>query len=636
MKPNKRRRQEPGSSPLTADASSGRTQHLLLCLVVGCQFVTVLITWPVWNVRTDSVNLPLLPLPAVSFGIPFIVSLFAALIWPSRGVLAHAVVYLLACIWDQYRVQPQVISLIVLMFACVSQQGLWFGRWYLVAMWLWAGIHKFLSPDWFGWSSWVFLNEIGLPADPLHIYFAALVAAAEVALSLLAIFAPRRAAVPCLIMHIAILLLLSPLVRNFNPSVWPWNFASGVVGWWILRQQAEVTVTRWHYATIAALLIVPTGFYADLVNPHLSFVLYSGNMPTALHIRHDGARRLDGWAGLTVPFPDSPRLFIQFFEQTAAPSEKLVISDTRPWLPDRYFINQESGEVLEVDRARFLRRPDGSAEVPGRELERLNDVWEVEHHGVILQRDEYGSILAASIRNDRGLVAAEELKDLPNLRELGLQGAVITDRHLRAIADIPKLEVFETRVCSLQATDLSQLSRLPTLKWLHLENATLTSERLGFLESCTALEVLHLPRNPIEDRALEVISSLRNLTWLDLSQTKVTSAGLQHLPALEECTWLTLSSTAVDDQALQHIARMSNLEVLELSETNVTSIGLGQLSELKKLEHLTLNATDVDERAIDALAKLKTLKRLDLRDTRFTSDGANRLQRDLPDCQISF
>ena len=636
MRPNQRRRKAAQSSPQPSSAAINRSQYLLLCLVVACQFVTVLITWPVWNVRTDPPNLPLIPLPDISFGIPIVATLIAALIWPVRGVAAHAVLYLLACIWDQYRLQPQVISLLVLMFACVSQQGLWFGRWYLAAMWLWAGIHKFLSPDWFGWSSWVFLNDSGLPADSLHVYFAALVATAEVALGLVAIFAPKRAAIPCLIMHLTILLLLSPLVRNFNPSVWPWNFASGIAGWWILRQQADMTLTRWHYATVAALLIVPAGFYADLVNPHLAFVLYSGNMPTALHTGHGYVRRLDGWAGLTVPFPDSPRLFVQFFRQTAAPGEKLVISDPRPWLPDRYFVKQTDGQVQEIDRSRFLHIIDGFSEVPGRQLEGFNAVWAVERTGVVLQRDEYGSILAATIQEERSLAAANQLRELPNLKELRLNDVNVTNQQLSAFGKISTLEIFETTQCSLTGVDLSHLRQLSALKWLHLEDANLTSDQLDALTSVPALEVLHLPRNPIDDRGLALIGSLEALTWLDLSHTKISSVGLRHLGTLRVCTWLTLSSTAVGDEGLQDIAHLPYLEVLELADTKVSSSGLRQLGELKKLEHLDLNGTAIDDEAIESLAKLKTLKRLDLRDTRLTSEGVMSLRRDLPECEISF
>lgn len=636
MKANQRRGKATESSPQRPSAAISRPQYLLLCLVVGCQFVTVLITWPVWNVRTDPPNLPLFPLADVSFGIPIVASLIATLIWPARGTAAHAVLYLLACIWDQYRLQPQVISLLVLMFACVSQQGLWFCRWYLAAMWLWAGIHKLLSPDWFGWSSWVFLNESGLPADAWHVYFAVFVAAAEVALGLLAIFAPRRAAVPCLIMHLMILLLLSPLVRNFNASVWPWNLASGIVGWWMLCQQPAVTITRWHYATVAALLIVPAGFYADLVNPHLAFVLYSGNMPMALHTRHDGVRRLDGWAGLTVPFPDSPRLFVQFFRQTAAPGEKLAVSDPRPWLPDRYFVKQTDGQVQEIGRSRFLYIINGFSEVPGRELEGFNAVWAVERTGVVLQRDEYGSLLAATIQEERSLTAANQLRELPNLKELRLNDVNVTNQQLSAFGEISTLEIFETTKCSLTGVDLSHLRRLSALKWLHLDDADLRSDQLAALTSFPALEVLHLSRNPIDDRGLALIGSLEALTWLDLSHTKITSVGLCHLGTLRVCTWLTLSSTAVGDEGLQHIAHLPNLEVLELAETEVSSSGLRQLGELKKLEHLDLNGTAIDDEAIEALAKLKTLKRLDLRVTRLTSEGVMRLRRDLLECEISF
>jgi hypothetical protein len=190
------------------------------------------------------------------------VSLLAAICWPRGGVIIHAVVYLLACVWDQYRLQPQMISLIVLMAACVFDVGRWFARWYLAAMWLWSGLHKFLSAEWHGHESWVFLESGGLPADEWHIGFASLVAASEVALGLLAIFLPRRAALTrCCTWN----LLPSPLMRDFNPKCLAGNLATAAIGPWIPLRQTRVAFSWAQAAIIATLFLVPAG-YPDLVN----------------------------------------------------------------------------------------------------------------------------------------------------------------------------------------------------------------------------------------------------------------------------------------------------------------------------------------------------------------------------------
>src|SRR5262245_13799509 len=86
----------------------------MFLVALACRAATVLIAWPVWSVRAWPINVPLLPLPDVSFGPLILLSLIAALVWPRPGVALHAAIYGLSCVFDQYRLQPQFLSLIVL------------------------------------------------------------------------------------------------------------------------------------------------------------------------------------------------------------------------------------------------------------------------------------------------------------------------------------------------------------------------------------------------------------------------------------------------------------------------------------------------------------------------------------------
>jgi uncharacterized membrane protein YphA (DoxX/SURF4 family) len=424
----------------------------MLAVVLLAQLATILITWPVWNVRVAPVNLPLLPGLGFSFGWLMILSLLPVLWRPRWGAALHTSIYLLACVADQYRLQPQTVSLIVLLWATVYDPGVWFARYYLAAMWLWAGLHKAFSPEWFGYTAWWFVHDGGGPED-YYALFAWLVVIVEIALGVLAVMRPKWAALPNLLMHLGIFLTLSPLIHNFNVSVWPWNLASGIVGAWVLRRAEELPrPAAQHpairYAALAMLFLTPAGFYLDLVNPHLAFVLYSGQMPRGAHLRAGSLDRLEGWAGLNVSFPDSPRMFVACFRRTAQPGEKLFIGDPRLGIPDRYFLMRERGQVEEVTRARFLRR-ESPEEVAGLEVADFNDVWLLHHAGFQVQANKQGLYVSAALEN-RALAPRQwqRLRALPNLHELKLNKVALSPAAVEAISKCEALERLELTQCT--------------------------------------------------------------------------------------------------------------------------------------------------------------------------------------------
>lgn len=593
----------------------------MFLVALVCQLATVYITWPVWNVRESPVNLPLVPTPAVSFGWPIVLSLIAAAIWPRLGLALHAALWAVSCVFDQFRVQPQFLSLIVLMWACVSQEGAWFGRWYLAALWVWAGLHKLVSADWFGHLSWTFLEMSGIPPGG-HVVFAAVAGLTELAVGLLAIWAPRRAAVPCLVMHLGIALLLSPLVTNQNASVWPWNLATAIVGFWLLRQSvgvahptdAAAAPRRWRPAVLAALFVMPLGYYFGLVNAHLAFVLYSGNMPYALHTSAGTLQRLDGWAaGLKVPFPDSPRLFAQLFERTAAPGDKLHVADPRWWLGDRYFVKAADGSVEEISREQFCRADAATGEVAGIELESPAAAWRIKRAGGRLEGERQDLAHTASLVGPAWDEATlRQVSGLRNLRELKLERIAAAGPALAAAADLRRLQILEIKDCPLSDRDLQALAGAPALSYLKVENAGITSDALKVLDHLPQLQALHLPATAIDDRALPHIGALKNLRWLDLRDTRVTGAGLVHLESLMQCEWI------------------------DLSGTEITAAGLVHLRGLTRCTHLFLNQTLVGDDAAEHLRALGSLRRLELAGTRVTAEGRRRIREALPGCAIAW
>jgi hypothetical protein len=583
--------------------SRSALNYPLLLLIAVCQALTLGISWPVWNVRTSPPLLPLIPFPEISFGVPLAISLLLIVGWPRLGVAIHLAVLTLAIVADQHRLQPQVISLAILMLGCLHASLVPMTRWYLIAMWLWAGLHKFLSPEWYGFQSWWFLEACGFDGDTWHLPFAIFVATFETALGVLAIIRPKWAAWPAVALHIGLLVLLSPLVRNFNISVWPWNAATAVAAYWLLGH-AKVEEPRtgkmvwFERGVIAMLMIGPALYYVDLVNPHLAFVLYSGNMPRAIHVRTDSYSRIDGWTGLTVPFPDSHWLFQKQFRQTAKPGERLHIADPRPGIGDRYFVMQEAGKVVELSRDEYWQNGPGNLPtVPPLELEDLNLVWQLRRGGYVFSpRGSEAITSAVSVRSaarDAFPLDPALVRGLPNLRELRWDDLSINGPALSALEELYQLEILELNRCQLPADTFQHLAKLDSLRWLQIEGGELP--RVGLAEFCNRaqLQTLKLPHTDFGDADLALIEASSQIGWLELNGTRITSQGVQEMPVLTQCNWLNLADTRIDDAALQNLPDWPRLEVLNLARTKVTDGAIEALCRLKNCQHLDLTGTAI-------------------------------------------
>lgn len=607
----------------------------LLYLGVICQAITIVITWQLWEVRQHPVNLPLVPSPGIAFGFPLLASLLAVLIWPQRGLALHAALYGISIAFDQYRLQPQFLSLIVLMGACVSEEGAWLARWYLVSMWLWSGLHKLASPEWPGEQSWFFLRECGLPAEHWHVEFAIAVGVGEVLLALTAALAPRRAALVCALVHLGILLLLSPLMRNYNASVWPWNLATAVIGAWVLHQASSPPAIWLWKAARAALLVLPAGYYLDLVNPHLAFVLYSGNLPQALHIAPSSVTRLGGWEGLAVPFPDSPALFVQCFRRTASPGDKLHIDEPRLGLADRYYVMRPDRSVERIPREAFLAANPEAHEVVGREIEDRFTLWELVKRGVSLEPGQGQLISAVKLS---GAQCTDDtllrLAGLSNVETLSISGAEATDVGLQVLGQLPRLEILEIKHCGLSEATLLQIGKMHSLRWLGLENVPVTNRGLAALTALRQLEVLRLAQTATDDACCTHLSQLTSLQWLDLSHTRVSSEGMSALTPLVNLRWLRMNGTRIDDEGLHSLAQFRHLETIELSASRISAAGLRQLAAFDHLRRLNLESVPIGDDGIESLAALRNLTYLNLRNTRVSPAGAQKLEKLLPGCRL--
>lgn len=288
--------------------------------------------------------LPLIELPAWPFGFVLLASLALALVRPVAGVLVHVVLLATAIVADQSREQPQLISLAILLAATMPRRGACeIGALHLAALWLWSGIGKLTSGRFLTHGgAWIVFGpettdtQVDLAAS---VAAGALVGAVEVTLAVLVLVprTRRAAAWAGAVLHLAILALLSPLGRDWNPSVWPWNVALAISSVGLLRRVDGGPVAmlrRSGMATrvLAALFFaLPIGFHLGYVDGPLAMQVYAQNTCHAIVLRADGRTEIPGRIpALRVLMPPVPRILLVWFRRTGGPGDRMILVDDRP------------------------------------------------------------------------------------------------------------------------------------------------------------------------------------------------------------------------------------------------------------------------------------------------------------------
>ena len=478
-------------------ADIGTTNYVMLSVAVIAQLLTTITTWQLWQVRIDPPNLPVFDVQQIAFGIPVLVTLAWTLIHPKSGFAAHLLVVAVASIYDQFRLQPQILAIIVLMFATLGDFNRRIGRWFLAALWLWAGIHKLLSPHWFTISShWLAKEATNSEefADQYFWHFGIVIAVAEILAGLSAIFSRRLAAVFCVAMHASIMLLLVNI--NWNYSVLPWNAATIVVGTWILwttvgnRLNPAGTVSKVaEYALVAVFMIAPIGFYYGVVDHGYASVLYSDYLPRGMITGRENLRKIEGWAPVNVPFPCERRTLRQFFSAVAQEGDKLHIYDPRELLDDQFFVFKE-GEAVGISEDEFYSESDGAVVGVGFD-DRFSMFWlnqwgDLTHRWYKDRESEppYNAITYTYTARPEHFSAEmlNLLKGLPNLEQLQLANCPVTDAHMVEIAKLKRLKGIGLNNTSVTDEGLKHLSQIPGLRILEIENTQISPAGMDWLQ----------------------------------------------------------------------------------------------------------------------------------------------------------
>ncbi|RMF82890.1 MAG: hypothetical protein D6737_00320 [Chloroflexi bacterium] len=315
---------------------------LFRVLVVAALIATILITFPLWQRHENPPMLPLLALPVIDLGVLLIASLLLVLLRPVLGMVIYTALMVYAMLIDQFRLQPEFFSLTLLLWGTLpNRNSRNIARAHLIALWIWAGLNKLLSPNFLHRTAQGLLHDL-IPNPPLWIddHAGYILALTEMGVGLLILY-PRTRKISAMLafgLHIGILITLSPLGRNWNQAVWPWNIALAFAGFvfvlawreWSLREM--LLHHRGVAIVVVTLMLTPVGFYFGLVDAYMAHNLYSSNVPRA---SSEAFSTQTSWEVFNVPTPPERRIYRQFFHLTCEPGDELRIRDERWWFRQR-------------------------------------------------------------------------------------------------------------------------------------------------------------------------------------------------------------------------------------------------------------------------------------------------------------
>ena len=285
--------------------------------------------------------LPVLPLPELNLGVIILISLAAIFVRPLAGLVLHTIVILYSILIDQTRLQPEIVSMVILMWGSLRWESLkLIARSHLVSLWFFAGLNKMLSAG--------YLNSISL-AHPRSSSRVVLLPLIELSLGILVLIPRSRkfAAALAFALHIAIFVAVSPIRSRWGVPILFWNLALAVAGfaliwswprslWLSLKELNPVAA-----AVVLFILLSPAGFYFGIFDAYLSHHLYSHSIPTAVWYRASGSQeRVDTWHTLNVPLPPEHRLFEAYFNQSCERGDFMIIHDPRHWARWRGYVER--------------------------------------------------------------------------------------------------------------------------------------------------------------------------------------------------------------------------------------------------------------------------------------------------------
>jgi hypothetical protein len=229
----------------------------------------------------------------------------------------------------------------------------------------------------------------------------------------------------------------------------------------------------------------------------------------------------------------------------------------------------------------------------------------------IAARRIFGTDLYFSVRKISGLwTKVDRLRYLPDLESLELYGGQVDDASLAWLADVPELR--ELRISHAKITDagLEHLSHLKQLESLSINCCDIDGSGLRWLHSPHELTTLDLSHTHVDDQALTVFRDGTNLRTLNLAATLVSGHGLMHLTNAHKLTRLNLSESSLEGRQLKWIDTFPNLIELNLFGTWIGDEHISPIFQLTTLENLDIRETRISGTSCVKLLEIRSLQKV--------------------------
>jgi Leucine-rich repeat (LRR) protein len=257
-----------------------------------------------------------------------------------------------------------------------------------------------------------------------------------------------------------------------------------------------------------------------------------------------------------------------------------------------------SGVALEpLDQLKRLERLDLSGNdrihpAAFRHLARVSSLKSLNVEGTLIDDDAMQAIaklprLQTLALSDRTRVTAQGVRNLAGSPVATLSGPDLKEDEIGSLGGLAKLSSFYRLWPAARDSDLPSLVRMKDLADLRVQVTDTPEGAAGgkSLGELHGLETLYIWGDPKSD-------------WTILS----------HLPRVPRLTQLAFAG--VPDEALATMPRLEQLEVLDLSRCNIQRGGLACLGRLPRLRRLLLNPQALNDDDLESLALSKSLEDL--------------------------
>jgi uncharacterized membrane protein YphA (DoxX/SURF4 family) len=294
---------------MTKNNSCSQLRIITRVTAIAC-FLSMLLCYKLWlserNFPLSPVSdfLPAIPAPfdfflfCIAAGLLICIAVFRA---PQKFIIAFIILAALFAIQDQNRWQPWFYQYLMMFFVLsffnfrcddVKQQNaiITIFKLMIACIYFWSGLQKmnahFLG-DTFPWLMEPITNHMSAGGIDHFKWLGYLFPLMEFLTGICLLIQPLRkiALAMVVIMHLFILFALGPFGHNYNPVVWPWNFAMISFSILLFYKSEAISLLqlrsmlRYHSLKLVAILFImmPLFNFFNLWDSYLSHNLYSGN-----------------------------------------------------------------------------------------------------------------------------------------------------------------------------------------------------------------------------------------------------------------------------------------------------------------------------------------------------------------------